>query len=144
MTGTAIETHRACGLAVTAPRRLRRRHGGHKSTRHFVHPVDESTKGAPMNTARAAPSWAETGDELSRWLVAGGIVTPVLFPFAIPILILTAVFIAPLALIGIVAAVPFGILAGVVLGIRAIARRLGGRRGASTKSTTGSLPQATG
>jgi hypothetical protein len=52
-----------------------------------------------------------------------GIVTMVLFPFAIPILLLTAAFTAPLALVGALAALPVAIVAGVARAMRAIGRR---------------------
>jgi hypothetical protein len=98
--------------------------------------LDETTKGDPMDTKPAAHSPTDVADELSGWLVGGGIVTMALFPFAIPILLLTAVFTAPLVILGIAAALPVGIVAGVVLAIRTIGRRLRGRPGGWGESRT--------
>ena len=52
-----------------------------------------------------------------------------LFPLAIPFVLLTAVFTAPLLLIGVAAAVPVGIVAVLVVAIRAPARRIERRDG---------------
>jgi hypothetical protein len=97
-----------------------------------------------MNTSHATRSTADVADELSRWLVGGGIVTTVLFPLAIPILALTAVFVAPLVLIGIAAALPVGIVAGLVLALRAIVRRLGSRPGSRDQLRTESQSRLVG
>ena len=48
-----------------------------------------------------------------------------LAPLAIPILIVTAVFVAPLVLVGVAAGLPIAVVAGLVLAIRATARRVG-------------------
>jgi uncharacterized protein (DUF58 family) len=73
--------------------------------------------------------------ERSSWtgiaavIAGGGAVTFALFPLAIPFLLLTAVFAAPLVLIGVAAAVPLGIVAALVVAIRATGRRIERRRG---------------
>jgi hypothetical protein len=73
---------------------------------------------------------------LSASAIAGaitgvGVVTMALFPFAIPILLLTAAFTAPLVLAVALAALPVAIVAGVARAMRAIGRR---------RSSVASLP----
>ena len=51
-------------------------------------------------------------------IAALGMVGFALFPLAIPFLLLTAVFAAPLALIGLAVAVPLAIVAGMTAAIR--------------------------
>jgi hypothetical protein len=55
-------------------------------------------------------------EEASTWLVGGGILTMALFPFAVPILLLTALLLLPLALLALPLALP-------VLALRLIRRR---------------------
>jgi hypothetical protein len=57
-----------------------------------------------------------------------GILTFALFPLAIPFLLLTAVFAAPLVIIPVAAPLPIAIVAGVVVAIRRVWRWLGARR----------------
>jgi NADH:ubiquinone oxidoreductase subunit 6 (subunit J) len=80
-----------------------------------------------MNDSRnteAAATWA-TG--IAGVLTATGVLMFALFPLAIPFLLLTAVFTAPLLLPVLVVAIPVGFVALVVLVVRAVATR---RRGA--------------
>lgn len=62
-------------------------------------------------------------------IAALGMLGFALFPLAIPFVLLTAVFTAPLLLIGIAAAVPLGVVAVLVMAIRATARRIERRDG---------------
>ena len=62
-------------------------------------------------------------------IAALGMLGFALFPLAIPFVLLTAVFTAPLLLIGVAAAVPLGIVAALVVAIRATARRIERRGG---------------
>jgi nitrate/nitrite transporter NarK len=57
-------------------------------------------------------------------IAALGMLGFALFPLAIPFVLLTAVFTAPLLLIGVAAAVPLGVVAALVMAIRATARRI--------------------
>jgi hypothetical protein len=67
---------------------------------------------------------------VSTWTVGLGIVVMVLFPFALPFLILTLVFAAPMVLL----ALPVAAVAAIWLGTRALLRRLGsGRPSADTE-----------
>ena len=75
-----------------------------------------------MNSTRTTESVALTTTGIAGVLAGVGVVTFALFPLVIPILLVTAVFTAPLALVGIAAALPVGIVAGVVLAVRAISR----------------------
>ena len=88
-----------------------------------------------MTTTRTTGSAADTASGIAAVLTGLGLVTFALFPLVIPILILTAVFTAPLALIGVIVALPIVILVGVVLAIRAMWRPLRRRRAVPTPST---------
>jgi len=57
-------------------------------------------------------------------IAALGMLGFALFPLAIPFVLLTAVFTAPLLLIAVAAAVPLGIVAALVVAVRATARRI--------------------
>jgi hypothetical protein len=82
-----------------------------------------------MTTRQNTESAALTTTGIAAVIAGGGVVTFALFPLAIPFLVLTAVFTAPLALIAIVPALAVGFVAAIVLAMRAIARRLARRRG---------------
>lgn len=82
-----------------------------------------------MNDRHTTESAALTTSGIAGVIAGGGIVTFALFPLAIPFLLLTAVFTAPLLLVAIVPAVAVGIVVALVLAIRALGRRLGRRRG---------------
>jgi hypothetical protein len=63
-----------------------------------------------------------------------------LFPFALPLLILTAAFLAPLLILGLVALPPIAIIYGVWLVIRKIGRRAAaGRVAVRTRSGEGGI-----
>jgi hypothetical protein len=66
----------------------------------------------------------EVIEEVSTWTVGLGIVTMALFPLSLPILILTAVFLAPLVL----PLIAIGILALPVLLVRRVLRAIRKRR----------------
>jgi hypothetical protein len=80
-----------------------------------------------MNSSATEQPRANAFVEICGWIVGGGVVMMVLFPLAIPILVLTAVFTAPLAILGVLAALPLGLIAAVVLAIRATWRSRAGR-----------------
>ena len=63
-----------------------------------------------MNAESTATSRAEIVDELSKWTVGGGLIVLVLFPLAVPILVLTAVALVPL----LAPILALGLLVGVV------------------------------
>ena len=52
-----------------------------------------------MSTQPATASYPELVDEVSGWLVGGGILTMALFPLALPLLLLTAVAAIPFLVI---------------------------------------------
>jgi hypothetical protein len=68
-------------------------------------------------------SRAEAIDELSAWNVAGGVLSMALFPLAIPLLLLTAVFVIPLLLIPLAGALILAVLAAPVLLLWTLGRR---------------------
>jgi hypothetical protein len=82
-----------------------------------------------VESTRDPDAAKQTATGIAAVIAGGGAVTFALLPLAIPFLLLTAVFTAPLLLIGIAAALPLGILAALVLAIRATARRIGRRPG---------------
>jgi hypothetical protein len=65
----------------------------------------------------------EVIDEVSRWSVGGGVVTMALFPFAIPLLVLTLVFALPLLLIPLAGALVLAVVAGPFLLAWSLGRR---------------------
>jgi hypothetical protein len=73
---------------------------------------------------------AEVVDEVSRWSVGPVLLLTVLAPLAIPILVLTVVFIAPLLILPLVAALPVALVVGAVLAVR----RSGGGWGAGPRA----------
>jgi len=77
-----------------------------------------------METKDAA---AETVVGVAAGAVGLGTLMLALFPFAIPILALTAVFVAPLALLGLIPLALAGIVAAIVLAGRTAWRRLRSR-----------------
>jgi len=83
-----------------------------------------------MNSNSTDTSTSEVIFGVSVALVGLGVITVALAPFAIPFLILLAVSLIPFAL----PAIPVALLIGLWLAVRAIARRVGGRRRASSAS----------
>jgi hypothetical protein len=73
-----------------------------------------------MNAESTATSRAEIVDELSKWTVGGGLIVLVLFPLAVPILVLTAVALVPL----LAPILALGLLVGVVALPVLLARRM--------------------
>ena len=78
-----------------------------------------------MNAQPTAPSRAEIVDEVSKWGVGGGIVFVALAPLALPILLLTAVAVAPLLVLAVVPALVVAALALPILLVRRLWRRGG-------------------
>ena len=80
---------------------------------------------APVR-ARPGPSRTAIADAIS-WIGAAntalGVLSVMLFPFAVPLIVLTVAFVVPLLLL----AIPLAIPVGVVLLIRRIARSLSAR-----------------
>jgi hypothetical protein len=77
-----------------------------------------------MNSNSTNASISEVIFGVSVALVGLGVITVALAPFAIPFVILLAVSLIPFAL----PAIPVALLIGLWLAVRAIARRVGGRR----------------
>jgi hypothetical protein len=66
------------------------------------------------------PTAAEVAEETTAWLVGGGVITLALFPFALPIVALTAIAALPLLVVPLTA----GLLFAAVAGARAVIRRI--------------------
>ncbi len=71
----------------------------------------------PMEAAQNSP---ELADEVSGLLVGGGILTMALFPFALPLVLLTVTALVPLVLL----AIPVSLVVAVVWGPILLVRRL--------------------
>jgi hypothetical protein len=80
---------------------------------------DERSEMSTEPTHTSTESTAEIADTLASFLAGAGILTTVLFPFALPLLGLVLV---PLVALGLVLAVVAGILSAPVLLIRRLAR----------------------
>jgi hypothetical protein len=80
-----------------------------------------------MNAQPTAQSRAEIVDEVSKWSVGGGVVFVALAPLALPILLLTAVAVAPLLVIAVVPGVAVAALALPILLVRRLWKRGGPR-----------------
>lgn len=83
--------------------------------------------------AAATPSGAELATEAASWAVGGGILTMALFPFALPLILLTVAALIPLLLVGLVVGIVAALAAAPVLLARRLlrARRYGGSPAAS-------------
>jgi hypothetical protein len=84
-----------------------------------------------MTSTNRARERAEVVDEISKWTVGAGILMVALAPLAIPILVLTGVFLLPLLL----PAIPLALIAGLVYLpvriVRSVRRRRRTLRGAA-------------
>jgi hypothetical protein len=86
-----------------------------------------------MNIDEKARQRAEVVDEISKWTVGAGILVVALAPLAIPILVLTGVFLLPLLL----PAIPLALIAALVYLpvkiVRGVRRRRALRRGGAAE-----------
>lgn len=82
-----------------------------------------------MTPIRPSDQVVDAASGTAAALTGIGALLVALFPLAIPFLILTAVFAAPLVLIPFALAIPVLLLAGVVVGARAIWRRASSSQG---------------
>ncbi len=64
------------------------------------------------------PTTSDVLEEISAWAIGGGVLTVALFPFALPILLLTVAFVLPFALAGLAIGVAVAVLAAPVLLVR--------------------------
>jgi hypothetical protein len=79
-----------------------------------------------MSTQPTMRSHPELVDELSAWLVAGGVLTMALFPLALPFLLLTVVAALPFLVVPPVAGLIAAVVAAPILLARALGRWLFG------------------
>jgi membrane protein implicated in regulation of membrane protease activity len=95
-----------------------------------------------MNTRSEAtqPSTADIVDQMSGWLVGGGIVTIALFPLALPIIALTAIALLPFLLVPLAA----GLVAAIVVVPVLLVRRLGRSLKRRTRYDSGSPAASAG
>lgn len=75
----------------------------------------------------APPSGADLAMEAATWAAGGGILTMALFPFALPLILLTAAALIPLLLLGLVVGVVAAVAAAPVLLARRLLRARRGR-----------------
>jgi hypothetical protein len=66
------------------------------------------------------PTASDVFEEASGWALGGGVLTFALFPFALPILLLTMAFLLPFALAGIAIALVVAVVAAPILLVRRI------------------------
>ena len=64
------------------------------------------------------PTASDVVEEISAWAIGGGVLTVALFPFALPILLLTVAFVLPFALAGLVIALVVAVVATPILLVR--------------------------
>jgi hypothetical protein len=79
-----------------------------------------------MTSMSTTESAMTTVSGIAAAVVGVGTLLLVLFPISIPILILTAVAVAPLALLGLVPILAVGIVAAAMIGVRAATRGMRG------------------
>jgi hypothetical protein len=75
-----------------------------------------------MNARAVDHSPAQTIVEISGWVVGGGLIAMVLFPLAIPILVLTAIAVLPLLLIPLAVALALAVVTVPFLLVRRLGR----------------------
>jgi hypothetical protein len=71
----------------------------------------------------------EIADELSGWFVGGGLITMVLFPLALPLIVLTVVATIPLVLVALAGGLAVAVVAAPVLLLWSLGRRVIGATG---------------
>jgi hypothetical protein len=71
---------------------------------------------SPTTTGSAA----DIADVVGAVNTGAGVLTVMLFPFAMPILLLTLAFVAPLVILAVLALLPVAIVAGIVRAIRKV------------------------
>jgi hypothetical protein len=64
------------------------------------------------------PTASDVVEEASAWAIGGGVLTFALFPFALPILLLTVAFALPFALAGLAIALVVAVVAAPILLVR--------------------------
>ena len=64
------------------------------------------------------PTASDVIEEASAWAIGGGVLTVALFPFAVPILLLTVAFVLPFALAGLAIALVVAVVAAPILLVR--------------------------
>jgi hypothetical protein len=64
------------------------------------------------------PTASDLFEEASAWALGGGVLTFALFPFALPILVLTVAFVVPFALAGLAIGVVVAVAAAPILLVR--------------------------
>lgn len=64
------------------------------------------------------PTAPDVVEEASAWALGGGVLTFALFPFALPILLLTVAFVLPFALAGLAIALVLSVVAAPILLVR--------------------------
>jgi hypothetical protein len=76
-----------------------------------------------VRTGPAEHSGADIASELAAWVVGGGIITMMLFPFALPLIALVAITALPFVLVPLAAGLVVAPIALPVLLVRSLGRR---------------------
>ena len=81
------------------------------------------------------PTASDVVEETSAWALGGGVLTFALFPFALPILLLTVAFVLPFALAGLAVALVLSMVAAPILLVRRLRSAMDRGRPADTHPT---------
>jgi hypothetical protein len=87
------------------------------------------------------PTAPDVVDEASAWALGGGVLTFALFPFALPILLLTVAFVLPFALAGLAIALVVAVVAAPILLVRRLRSAMDrGAGGSPSPNAIAALP----
>jgi hypothetical protein len=78
-----------------------------------------------MNASRTTGSAADVAELIGTVNTGAGVLTVMVFPFALPLILLTVAFAAPLVILAALVALPVAVVAGVVAAIRRLIGRPG-------------------
>ncbi len=90
-----------------------------------------------MSRQSSKDSPAELLDELSDWAVGGGIVAMALFPFAVPLVALTAVALLPLLAMSIAVGILVAVVMAPIVAVRSALRALRAKDSPATAPRSG-------
>jgi hypothetical protein len=82
------------------------------------------------------PTAPDVVEEASAWAIGGGFVTFALFPFALPVLLLTVAFVLPFVLAGLAIALVLAVVAAPILLVRRLTSAMDRRAPANSHPQT--------
>ena len=91
----------------------------------------QSQRTTPSNSLQGATTAGDIASGTAAPLVGLGVLTVAVFPFSIPILLLTVAFTVPLVILSAALLLPVALVAGAVAGVRRLVGRLRRRPSAS-------------